>query len=141
MQRLHEITFCVGATLAGGYVVVSALSLLSLVEVATGSIVQVLAGALAILVPVNLLLSRFNRRRGLGALKLPISPRLFDIAYGALMGLVVLALIYGWIAWRAPRSDVIARQRVEASFFAIWSALVLLGVMALPFYRRNEEPS
>ena len=141
MQRLHEVTFFVGATLVAGYVVVSALSWLSLIEVATGSIVQVLAGALAILVPVNLLLSRFNRRRGLGALKLPISPRLFDIGDGVLMGLVVFGLIYGWITGRALRSDAVARQRFEASFFAILSATVLMRVMALPFYRRNEGPS
>jgi hypothetical protein len=141
MQRLHGMTFFVGATLGAGYVVVAALSSLSLVEVATGSIVQVLAGALAILIPINLLLSRFSRRRGLGALKLPISPRLFDIAYGALMRLVVSALIYGWITGRPLGSDAIARQRFQASFFAIWSATVLLGVMALPFYRRNEGSS
>jgi hypothetical protein len=95
MQRLHEVTFFVGATLVAGYVVVTALSRLSLIEVAIGWIVPVLAGALAILVPVNLLLSRFNRRRGLGALKLPIPPRLFDIGFGVLVGLVVSGLIYG----------------------------------------------
>jgi len=139
MQRLYEITFFVGVALVAGFAGTCALSLLSLIQVATSPILRALAGALAILVPINILLWHFNRRRGLSALEFPIPPRLFDIGFGALMGLVVLWLIYGFIAGRAMRPDAISHQRWEASFFAVWSATILLGVIALPFYNSKER--
>ena len=156
MQRLYEITFFVGAALVAGSACTGALSLLALIQVATKTILQALAGTLAIFVPLNVLIWHFNRRRALSALKFPIPPRMFDIAFGTLMGLVVLSLAYGFFAGRAApirpsangyvdkfghastEHDYISLQRWEAAFVAVWSATILLGVMALPFYSSKE---
>jgi len=157
MQRLYEISFFVGVALVAGFACTFALSLLALIQVATKTVIQGLVGVLAIFVPLNILFWRFNRRRALRALKFPIPARIFDIGFGILMGLVVLMLVLGWLGWSAApirpsatgyvdksgkaatEPDYVAFQRWEAAFFAVWSATVLLGVLALPFYSSKER--
>jgi len=157
MQRLYEISFFVGVALVAGFTCTFALSLLALIQVATKAVILMLVGVLAIFVPLNILFWHFNRRRALSALKLPIPARIFDIGFGILMGLVVLMLVFGWLGWSAApirpsangyvdklgkavtEPDYIVFQRWEAAFFAVWSATILLGVLALPFYSSKER--
>ena len=157
IQLLYEIAFFVGVTVVAGFASTCALSSLALVHVATTTVLCALAAALAILGPINVLFWCFNRRRAFGALTLPISPRMFDIAFGALMGVVVLWLLYGWIALPAApirpiaqgyvdklgrsvtERDYLSHLRWEAAFFSAWSATILLGVIALPFYSSKEQ--
>jgi len=157
MQRFYEITFFVGVALVTAFACTCALSLLALIQVATQTVIQALVGVLAIFVPLSILFWHFNRRRELSALKLPIPARIFDIGFGILMGLIVLMLVFGWLGWSAApirpsangyvdksgkaatEPDYSAFQRWEAAFFSVWSATILLGVLALPFYSSKKQ--
>ena len=157
LQRIYAINFFAGVAFAGGFAGTAALSLLALVEVSTDAVIYASMGSLAIFLPVNLLIWRLNRGRTQTSLEFPVPHRVFGRVSGTLVALIVVSLVYCVFAWpaapirpsasgyvdkrgqRFTESAYLGFRRWEASYFAVWSAAALLGVVALPFRRSAKN--
>ena len=157
LQTIYRVEFALGTAVAGGFAVIFILSLLPFARVQTEPVLYAVIGVVVVFLPMNLAVAHLNRKSH--ALRLPagISRRAFLTASAFTLALASAVLLYGLYSWPyapikrsgAEYSDKLRRpfteaqyesfRRWEAAYISAWGAAILLGLLALPFYRTKDR--
>jgi hypothetical protein len=157
LQTLYRLEFVAGIAAAGGFAVIFILSLLPFARVQNDLLLYAVTGVVVVFFPISLALAHCNRKSHTLRLPAGISRTAFLRALAFSLALAGAVLIYGLYSWPyapiKPRGteylDKLGRtftgaqyenfRRWEAAYLSAWGAAVLLGLLALPFYRKEDR--